>query len=39
MWKTMSSNRMPRSFVSFAFFASSQAKYLHYSQDARACAS
>ena len=27
MWKTMSSNPMPRSVLSFAFFASSQAKY------------
>src|SRR4051794_17423789 len=27
MWKTTSSNPMPRSVLSFAFFASSQAKY------------
>ncbi len=27
MWKTMSSNPMPRSALSFAFFASSQSKY------------
>jgi hypothetical protein len=27
MWKTMSSNPMPRSAVNFAFFASSQSKY------------
>ena len=27
MWNTPSSNPMPRSFLSFAFFASSQAKY------------
>ena len=27
MWKTTSSKPMPRSFRSFAFFASSQAKY------------
>ena len=27
MWKTTSSNPMPRSVLSFAFFASSQSKY------------
>jgi hypothetical protein len=27
MWKTMSSNPIPRSALSFAFFVSSQAKY------------
>src|SRR4030095_2037995 len=27
MWKTISSNPMPRSVLSFAFFASSQSKY------------
>jgi hypothetical protein len=38
MWKTMSSNPMPRSALSFAFFASSQSKYFTGIQDITMCA-
>ena len=38
MWKTMSSNPMPRSALSFAFFASSQSKYFTDIQGITMCA-
>ena len=38
MWKTMSSNPMPRSALSFAFFASSQSKYFTAIQRSTMCA-
>jgi hypothetical protein len=38
MWKTMSSNPMPRSALSFAFFASSQSKYFTGTQANTMCA-
>src|SRR5919109_2771504 len=38
MWKTMSSNPMPRSVLSFAFFASSQSKYFTDNQVSTTCA-
>jgi hypothetical protein len=38
MWKTTSSNPMSRSFLSFAFLASSQAKYFTGFQDNTMCA-
>jgi hypothetical protein len=38
MWKTMSSNPMPRSALSFAFFAASQSKYFTDFQGITMCA-
>lgn len=38
MWRTTCSNPMPRSFLSFAFFASSQSKYVSVIQRCTMCA-